>query len=393
MADLCDLVEDAAAATGDSPSNVILPVAPLADVGVLSDLAISVMTALFTDSATAGDAITDSRGFTLTSAGTVTGTVVSQTAETASFITDSATARGAIYTLAVDLVEVSGTLADVVMQGQIADLLRDAGVLGEQVAGTLDATDLVVQAMRGDGMLLRVVYEQLLEASGVAAGVSIGFMDATDLAAIAGVLGASVSDQAAIAELVVVAGELAVVLTDQLDALELVREEGFATDAVLGGANGMTWWTAATDTLGMSRYRMPAFDSMAPMNGKLVMVGAAGAFVRDGTDDAGTPIDAYVRTGLEDFGSAFLKRLNHFYAGYVSGGSLAVEVGETSTGVEVVYSYTMPPRAAVAPTHGRVLLGRGLRSLYYRFTLRNTEGQPLGITAARVEVDDTKRKV
>lgn len=393
MADLCDLVEDTAAAVGTMPRSVILPAEPLQDVGAFTDTAISVLVALFIDAATAGDAITDSRGYLLSAGGTMTGGVVSQSAETASLVIDRASGRGQVFSVASDFVAVSGTLADAAIQNQIADLLRDAGALAEQVTGVLYAIDLVEQAARGDGMLLRLVYEQLLEVTGVAAGVAIGFMDAGDLAAVAGVLDDAASDQAVVAELAVVAGVLSVLLTEQLTALELVKDEGFGAGAVLGGANGMTWWTAATDTLGMSHYRMPAFDSMAPMNGKLVAVGSTGAFVRDGTDDAGTPIDAYVMTGLHDFESAFLKRVNHFYAGYVSGGSLAVQVGETSTGAEVTYPYTMPPRAATAPTHGRVLLGRALRSLYYRFTLRNTNGEPLGITAARVEVDDTKRKV
>ncbi len=393
MADPCDIVESAAAATATLPRSVLTPVMPLESAGTLVDEAISGLAVLFTSAAEATTSVIDSRGALLTSEATAKGSIPKQTAHAASLVVDRAIARSIVFSSHADMVTDAGILTDAVIQQAMADLARASATVSGTATGTVNAADLAEAAAVGAGMLLQLVYENLLETNGVASGVAVGFMDAVDLASASGTLTDSATGVADVIELAGVTGTLTVRLTDQLDALQLVQDEAWAMAAVLGEANGMTWWTAATDTLGMSRYRMPAFRAIAPVAGELMAVGETGAYARAGADDDGAPIDAYVRTGLHDFGSEFLKRVDHLYVGYVSGGSMQVDVGETSAGDESTYSYTMPPRAATAPTHGRIRLGRGLRSLYYRLTLRNTDGEPIRITRAGVDVNNTGRKV
>lgn len=392
MADPCDIVEDAVAAVDALPSSVVTPSVPLEDAGILGDAITPVLVALFTDTAQASETVTDSRLFVLTDVGAIGETVI-QTAENASLVKDGALAQAFVFSTYGDLIADTGALAEAITQAGFMDQVREQAALSSTVLQTLVAIELVKASLIGTDGLLQSVYEQLTTDTAIGNDTAIGFIDGTDLATDAGELTDEALPLAELANLVVTGATLAVVLTDHLDAFELVREQVWGWAAVLDDANGMTWWTAPTDTLAMSRYRMPEFDAIAAVAGELTAVGAAGSFVRGGDTDNGAAIDAYVRTGLHDFGSEFLKRVDHFYSGYTSGGSMQVDVGETSTGVEVVYSYTMPARAATAPTQGRILLGRGLRSIYYRFTLRNSEGKSLAVTTANVDVDDTARKV
>lgn len=392
MADPCDIVEDAVAAADSLPSSVVLAGSPVEDAGVLAEVVTPYLFALFADTGVLAETVTDAKVHVLTDTGQIVDAVI-QTADCASLVKDRAAAQSFVFSTYGDLVVASGALTDAVIQSDIAELVRDGAALADSVTQIRVAVELVKAAMIGRDALIQVVYEGIIEDGMDGAAVAVGYADVMNLATDAGALADAVMTGAVLRNMIVETAALAVVLTDQLDALELVRDDAWAWDAVLGDANGMTWWTAPTDTLAMSRYRMPELQSIAPVNGELVAVGLAGSFVRGGDSDDGTAIDAYVRTGLHDFGSEFLKRVNHLYSGYTSGGSMQVDVGETSTGVEVVYSYTMPPRAATAPTHGRILLGRGLRSLYYRFTLRNSAGKSLAVSTANVDVDETGRKV
>lgn len=392
MADLCDLIEDTAAAAGASPRNVILPATPLAAAGVLTDTAVSVLVALFMASASATEAIIDTRGGLLTAAGTLTGGIVTQQAHTASLVQDRLHGQGQLFSVLRDLAAASVTATGVAVQAPPIERVRVAGVLAARVLAGWAVVDRVTDRGRGAGRLLNLMFE-LASAAGVLTASATGTLRAGELASAAGVLTGAATGTAVQVELAVTAGVLAVQLTGQLIALERVHETVSGEAVVLTEANGATGWTAATDSFGMSRYRLPAFDGAAVIDGRLLLVRDGAAFVHEGTDDDGAPIDAYVRTGLDDFGSHALKRIGPLHVGYTSGGGLAVEVAETSTGAELVYSYAMPPRAASAPTHGRVKLGHGLRSLYYRFTFRNTDGQALGLDAAVVDVQNTARKV
>ena len=393
MADPCDIIEDVGAASGFMPGSVVKPTQVLESSGTLADAVIQGFVNLVVEHAEAADIITDSRGNMLTSHAAAAGFVVSNAAVLGTLVTDRAQARSMLVGLHADLATAGGELGVVVLDGWMADLVRDTARASADAVATVVAVELAKASMTGRGAILRLVYERLTETSASGDGTAASFITATDTATDTGEAASLAQSQAHARDMARANAAFNVVVLDQLAALERIRDDAWADGAVLGEANGMTWWTAATDTFGMSRYLTLPVQSLAVVAGELMAVSATGVYVRAGATDNGAKLDAYVRTGLYDFGADYLKRVDHLYVGYVSDGSMQVDVGETSTGEEITYSYTMPPRAATAPTHGRTRLGRGLRSLYYRFTLRNTNGERLGITRAGVDVNNTGRKV
>lgn len=134
-------------------------------------------------------------------------------------------------------------------------------------------------------------------------------------------------------------------------------------------------WVMTTPTRAMRRYVNYPFNSFGEINGRLCGANANGLYWLDGDTDDGAEIPAMIRSGLMDFGSRQLKRMDRAYLGYTSDGTLGLKVITTSeTGDEVAYSYKMIQKPAHAPRESRVQIGRGMRSVYWQFELINEAG-------------------
>lgn len=390
MAEICDLFEDTTSASGSMPRAVILPAAPLENAGTGADAITSVIMALFNASGTLADRVTDTRGFLLVSAGVLSGHAMNALTRV-DLLTDRATLRETVFAVNGDLVAVAGTVADAVIQNRMADRVRDAAVATDRVIGTAWVTNLVTERARGIDKLFTSRVELVKDAA-VGAVTVITRLRAVDLVTVTGALADATFQTATVHQLVQANGTLASYVSQQLDALQLVKDEAEAAGSIVAGATG-TAWTATTDSLGMSRYQLPSISSAAAVGGELALTGKDGVFLRGGTTDAGALIHGYVQTGLDDFDSEYLKRPGHLYVAYTSEATLSVTVGETSTGTEASYDYTMPARPATATTQGRTLLGQGMRSLMFRFTFHTTDGKAMSLSAAHVDLFNTSRKV
>jgi hypothetical protein len=134
-------------------------------------------------------------------------------------------------------------------------------------------------------------------------------------------------------------------------------------------------WVMTTPTRAMRRYVNYPFNSFGEINGRLCGANANGLYWLDGDTDDGVAIPSMIRSGLMDFGSRQLKRMDRAYLGYTSDGTLGLKVITTSeTGDEVAYSYKMIQKPANAPRESRVQIGRGMRSVYWQFELVNEAG-------------------
>lgn len=144
---------------------------------------------------------------------------------------------------------------------------------------------------------------------------------------------------------------------------------------VYTGQDTYTAWVMTPATRAMRRYLNYPFNSFAMMDGRVYGAGVEGVFLLEGTDDAGAPIAAAVRTGLMDFGLRQLKRMDRAYLGYASDGTLCLRVINTSeTGAKMECTYKMVQTPADAPREQRIQIGRGLQSVYWQFELVNEEG-------------------
>jgi hypothetical protein len=140
------------------------------------------------------------------------------------------------------------------------------------------------------------------------------------------------------------------------------------------GADTFTAWVMTPESRAMRSYSNYAFNSYAQFGGRLYGAKDDGIHVLEGDTDAGKAINASVRTGLLDFGSRQLKRVERAYLGYTASGSLALRVTTTSPqGDKIDYTYRMvdTPLAA-APRETRVIIGKGLQSVYWAFELDNS---------------------
>lgn len=138
------------------------------------------------------------------------------------------------------------------------------------------------------------------------------------------------------------------------------------------GEDAYTAWVMTTETRAMRRYLNYPFNSFAVLDGHVYGAGPDGIYLLEGGDDAGVPIRSAVRTGLLDFGTRQLKRMDRAYLGYAADGTLCLRVINTSeTGTKVACTYQMVPTTAEAPREQRVQIGRGLQSVYWQFELRN----------------------
>jgi hypothetical protein len=145
--------------------------------------------------------------------------------------------------------------------------------------------------------------------------------------------------------------------------------------ALYTGEDTYTAWVMTTETRAMRSYSNFAFNSFAVFGGKLIGAKDDGVYVLEGDTDAGQAIDrASVRSGLLDFNTRQLKRMDRAYLGYTAEGTLALRVATTSPeGKKVEFSYRMDkPPTAEAPREARVAIGKGLVSVYWQFELDNS---------------------
>ncbi|MBX9914094.1 MAG: hypothetical protein K2Y25_09355 [Pseudomonadaceae bacterium] len=181
------------------------------------------------------------------------------------------------------------------------------------------------------------------------------------------------------------------VVTSQVTAFShgvtLVTDWANAEEAVNAGSGG-TIWTAMTESFGMSQFDGGDINSLAVVDGVLCVTDGTGLHALD----ASIAGEAVVATGLMDMGEK-LQRATHCYAGYQSGAALKLLVGNTESGNETTYTYLLEPRTANVAVPGKAKLGRGIKSRYWRFTVRNQPGQSFQLHDLLLQNDETSRRV
>ncbi len=78
---------------------------------------------------------------------------------------------------------------------------------------------------------------------------------------------------------------------------------------------------------------------------------------------------------------------------YSSSGRIVIVLADTGTGAELSYSYPFAAQTASAQVPHRVILGRGIRSRYLRFIVKNIDGAPFEVTEAFTDKFSANRKV
>jgi hypothetical protein len=153
-------------------------------------------------------------------------------------------------------------------------------------------------------------------------------------------------------------------------------------------------WVMNVETGAPSFYDNFEFTSMIEYKGLLLGSSAEGLFLlgRSGDDaDAGVKVQSELVTGLLDWNSTYLKRLRDVYLGY-TGGQLELDI-ETYNQPVPKYTYYLVERDADAPRNNRIRPGRGLKSRFWRFTLRNVSGKWHQVYDISANVDISNRRL
>ena len=120
-------------------------------------------------------------------------------------------------------------------------------------------------------------------------------------------------------------------------------------------------------------YRNYGFTGFATQGDRQFAVQPDGIYELVGDTDADAPIDAWLTTGLLDFGNPALKTLTAAYLGYQADAplQLTVTVGHLAGAQTLRYDLAT---TSAAPAYARLKLGKGVKARYWQLRLANTTG-------------------
>ena len=172
------------------------------------------------------------------------------------------------------------------------------------------------------------------------------------------------------------------------DILNVICRTLAEDDVIFGGAISLPDGVFSaivlnTESMGISEYSNYPFNSFGKLENDYLGASDTDIYKLTGDDDAGTDIDAVIRTGMTNFGTNVFKRVPRAYLGYTSDGGLIMKTISTSGGTKTERWYELTPRtgdhASAAPTAARIKLGRGIKATYWQFELINKLGSDFDI--------------
>lgn len=125
------------------------------------------------------------------------------------------------------------------------------------------------------------------------------------------------------------------------------------------------------ENFALSSYAAFGLNSMAKFNGVYLGATAAGIFALVGDTDNEAAIAAVLRTGITDFGTGHLKRLERVWVEYRATGALNLTV-ITDGGVRTTYK--LQPTGSTGMHGHSQKIGQGLESKYWGFEVSNVAG-------------------
>ena len=140
--------------------------------------------------------------------------------------------------------------------------------------------------------------------------------------------------------------------------------------------NGLSVWVMNMETSGATRYENYNFNSFAKIGETYYGANDAGLFELAGDSDNGANVEAEINFGKLRFGTSARKSMRYCYIGTSSNGQMILKVeadGET-------YYYELRDHDELQEMQ-RFEMGRGLRAVYYDFTLKNCDGSAFDLAS------------
>lgn len=148
-------------------------------------------------------------------------------------------------------------------------------------------------------------------------------------------------------------------------------------------------WVLNVDTGASSTYENYAFNSFGTVGGAAYGVRSDGLYLLDGDKDAGEPIRASVSFGSTNFGTDFLKRLEHAYVGVSSSGKMHLKV---ILGDGTSYIYAARNNADYMAMQ-RIEVGRGLRASFITLEMYNSNGCDFELNSVDFQAAELSRRI
>lgn len=149
-----------------------------------------------------------------------------------------------------------------------------------------------------------------------------------------------------------------------------VISEGLVFDLSFGLAGEVySGWVMNVDNFAVSEYQNYPFNSFAKIGNSYYGANENGLYLLEGSDDAGTDIDAQFTTGKMSFGPNKSRVANSYLAMRNDGRMLLKTI--TDDDVEHWHEITSSDWTL---NDKRVKLGRGVKSRYWQFTICNADG-------------------
>lgn len=290
--------------------------------------------------------------------------------------TDSLTLRDRL-TLLLEAAVVDAATLSAVAQGNV--LVTAALVDAVQLAGLAQGS-VAAMALVSDLAGLVDVLASIQEAEATDAAAVADAIESTVRAMESIVAAAVFSSQVqGLAVLTVLVPEAAAITDAAIgDALRLAVVDDEVEVAVGLSLDGIPYVGRAinTRTRAVTEYEAFDYNSLATFHGRLYGAGAAGLYRLEGATDAGTPIDAYLRTAMQRLADGRASRVPDVLLGFRANGALQLKVTITDPkdGQRKSHVYDLVHTPNGSHQAGRFKVGRGLKSIYGAFELSNVAG-------------------
>lgn len=295
--------------------------------------------------------------------------------------------------IAMLLIDATATVADAPENFLTAiDVAIDTLIATDGVLTSLDAFCLIVEALQASDATLAAIIATL-EDGGSASDATTNL-----LRAIAALVENStgVDEVAASIRIIAFVEDTGVVADDvvaQLSALLSLFETGQAVASLFLAGEAYTAYAMTLAGAAVNEYVGYNFNSFAVINGVAYGGSENGIFLLEGATDDGVQIDASVRVGLSNFGTALKKEISYAYIGVTTDGQMAMKVTTTSRDKgkrENWYKFSAKPRTSTA--EDRLQISKGKQSVYWDFELINLEGADFEFDQMRVWVMPLNRR-
>lgn len=150
-------------------------------------------------------------------------------------------------------------------------------------------------------------------------------------------------------------------------------------------------WVLNTRKSALTEYNNFSFNSYAIFQGQVLACGPAGVVIL-GTQglDGTTPIAAFWRSGMNDFGVSVHKRVPRAYHAGSQSGDLHFKAITVEGGTR---TYLLPWNNISGHTQRRIPIGRGPRSRFWQFEMSNVAGADFSTSSLMAYPQKIRRRV